>query len=343
MALSRIAQACSYAGPKIQVIVRDNSGNAVKRQQMAQFQSDYCRLIATDPCSPFENFAELVRLAEGDFVFILADDDIFFDRMIAGLPTLIDQFGREPHVIGMTGAYVMEGEQASVVTNYPQLDADDVVTRLKGYLGVRGANVLYYSPHRRTVVQSIFDFMRSMPTFFSFHDQITCMLYLLNGKYVPVPRIMYGYDIGAWATAEGGQKVDTAFYKKAGLDSAMNKLHWFLCGFEGAMLIRNSNLFPDHPAVQRQVMADQWFSVMFMRFLEGGRMTFESAHTAQADILCQKLHTSRGQISFERMLADIVGLMALSSPDLAERYFRFWSTQLNRRQLTAPAAGPCVA
>ena len=33
----------------------------------------------------------------------------------------------------------------------------------------------------------------------------------------------------------------------AGLDPAINKLHWFLCGFEGAVLVRNSDMFPELP------------------------------------------------------------------------------------------------
>ena len=41
LACSRIAQACSWAGPKLEVIVRDNSGNAEKRNLLAQFKRDH--------------------------------------------------------------------------------------------------------------------------------------------------------------------------------------------------------------------------------------------------------------------------------------------------------------
>ena len=78
------------------------------------------------------------------------------------------------------------------------------------------------------------------------------MLYLLNGKFVRLNRLLYLYDVGVWEAADTAQKRDVDFYEDAGLDPAINKLHWFLCGFEGAVLVRNSNIFPDYPLAQRQ-------------------------------------------------------------------------------------------
>jgi hypothetical protein len=63
------------------------------------------------------------------------------------------------------------------------------------------------------------------------------MLYLMNGRFARLDRLLYAYDIGVWQTAETAQKKDLEFYKGAGLDPSVNKLHWFLCGFEGAALI----------------------------------------------------------------------------------------------------------
>jgi hypothetical protein len=31
-------------------------------------------------------------------------------------------------------------------------------------------------------------------------------------------------------------------------------------------MIRNSDIFPDYPLCQRKLMADRWFSMMFIRF-----------------------------------------------------------------------------
>lgn len=72
LALSRIAQACSWARPDIEVIVRDNSGNAEKRAALKHLQREHCTIISVDECEPRENFVESLRLAKGEFVFMLA-------------------------------------------------------------------------------------------------------------------------------------------------------------------------------------------------------------------------------------------------------------------------------
>ena len=101
-------------------------------------------------------------------------------------------------------------------------------------------------------MQRVFDFMNTLPFYFSFHDQIVCMLYLLNGKFARLQRLLYCYDMGAWEAVDTAQAKDVEFYKNAGMDPVVNKLQWFLCGFEGATLIRNADAFPDYPLEIRQ-------------------------------------------------------------------------------------------
>ncbi len=338
MALSRIAQACSWASPSVEVIVRDNSGNAEKREQIKRFQRDNCTVISADPCQPLEQFSELMRLAKGDFIFCVGDDDIYFDRAVAALPGVIDEAGKDPTVAGMTGTYAIENSKGTALAAYNNIDSNDVAARVAGYLSYGGANVLAYSPQRRTMVERVFSFMGKLPVFLSYHDQITCLLYLLNGKFVKLPRLIYAYDVGPWEDAVSAQKRDVDFYRDAGLDAAMSKLHWFLCGFEGAVLIRNADIFPDYPLAQRQAMTDQWFSLMFVRFLNNPRFPFDSHFVKQAETLCEKLRASQGQLSFQDMLGDICRFMALFSDAKAQSYFGFWNDVLNRRNPAAAAA-----
>lgn len=338
MAISRIAQACSWASPQIEVIVRDNSGDPQKRDLISRFHRDNCTIVCAETCDGPTNFAEGLRLATGDFLYAIADDDLYFDRAVTALPAVIDAHGGDASVAGITGAYATEAAAGSSLVEYQNIGSDDIMARVAGYLSSRAGNVLIYSPHRRIMVQRSFAFMRSLPAYFSFHDQVLSLVYLLNGRYISVPRIIYGYDIGPWEVALQAQKLDLGFYTAVGLDPAINKLHWFLCGFEGAVLARNSNLFPDPGPGKRQAIADQWFATMFARFLQSPRYTADSPHTAQAEALCQKLRASQGRLSFEGMLADVAGLMAVFAPDLALRYFQFWSAELNRRQPVAASA-----
>jgi Glycosyl transferase family 2 len=340
LACSRIAQACSWAGPNIEVIVRDNSGDAQKRALLSQFQRENCNIIIAEPCDSLTNNSEILKLAKGEFIFFVGDDDFCFDHAIAELPELIKQIGSDNSVAGVTGAYAVELAQNSAIVEYKNVDSDDPAMRVAGYLSYGGPNVLAYSPVRRELVQRTFGFLRTQPFLFSFHDQIICLLYLLNGKFVRLKRLLYLYDVGPWEKTESAQDRDMSFYKGGGLDLAVNKLHWFLCAFEGAVTIRNSDLIPDYPMTQRQPIADLWFSAMFHRFKSQERLTFESSLTGEADKLCEKLRKMPGQMSFHDMLADLAHFMALSSKDGAQRYFDVWNAIINRRK---PAERPLVA
>ena len=150
------------------------------------------------------------------------------------LPT-IRQFGRDASVAGVTGHYGVETSKTSAILNYQGVDSY-YAARINGYLKYSGPNVLNYSAQRRDMVRRVFAFMRAMPAIFSFHDQIRrrASLYLLNGKFISIPRLIYLYDLGLWEAPESGQKRDLDFYTAAGLDPAVNKLHWFLCGVRGS-------------------------------------------------------------------------------------------------------------
>jgi hypothetical protein len=337
LACSRIAQACSWAGPNIEVIVRDNSGDAQKRELLGRFEREHCQIIIAEPCDALTNFSEILQLAKGEFLFLLADDDFCFDHAIAALPAVIAQFGKDPSVAGVTGAYVVESTQGSSIVSYQNAEADDVVTRINGFLSYRGPNIMHYAPVRCDVVQRVFFFMNTLPFYLSFHDQIVCLLYLLNGKFVRMKRLLYLYDVGVWESAATAQQRDVDYYRGAGLDPSINALHWFLCGFEGALIARNATVFPDLPLTQRQTIADRWFSAMFMRFKNQPRLTFDSGLAAEAEKVRAKLQAAAGQLSFEGMLAEICALIALSSQDKAQRYCDFWSAVIAQGQ-TAPRA-----
>lgn len=342
-ASARVAQACSWASPSIEVIVRDNSGNAEKRELLSRMRGEHCNIILAEPCHGLVNLSEILRLAQGEFIFLIADDDLFFDRAMAALAPALAQIAGDPTIVGITGGYLVESEQfSSTVMNYQNAEAADVTARVAGYLANGGPNILHYAPVRREVVQGVFAFMNSLPFYFSFHDQVVSLIYLLKGKFARLNRLIYGYDLGVWQSPETAQKRDLDFYRDAGLDPAVNKLHWFLCGFEGAVLARNADLFPTHPLSQRQAVADRWFSAMFHRFRNQSRHAGDSVFAVAADRLCAKLQAPAAQLSFQAMLTDICGLFALFSPDKAQRYFAFWAAAIEGRVPTRPGSGTAV-
>ena len=338
-AIASIAQVCSWAGPDIQVVVRDNSGNAEKRALLRHFQREHCEIVSVDPCEPLENYSGILRLASGEFIFCMADDDQGINRAIEALPDLLGRIGRDSTVAGVTGIYALEMQRGTSTFEYSGVDSEDPATRIAAYLSYPGPNMLFYSVLRRVVAERILMFVKTMPVFLSFHDQLQCLLYLLSGKYVKLPRLFYIYDYGVWEAGESAQKRDVDFYRAAGFDPAINKLHWVLCGFEGAVLIMNSNIFPDYPVAQRQLIADLWFSTMYARFKANPRLTFGSPLTDEAEKFCVRLQEATGQLTFEKLLADICGFMTIFSKSQAQNYFGFWSAALNKRALPLRQTG----
>jgi hypothetical protein len=335
LAVSRIVQACSWARPDIEVIIRDNSGNAEKRDLLDRIRRDNCKIVIAEPSDAKENFSSILKLARGEFVFCLADDDMSFDRAIDALPGLLAGVARDASVIGVTGPYIIEAKAGPSVINYKGLDAGDVAARVSGYLTEQGPNALFYSVQRKQMVVRIFDLLGRLPALFAYHDQIMSLLYLLNGKFAMLPRLFYLYDFGVWEKTETGQKRDVDSYIAEGLDASINALHWFMCGFEGAVLALHYNDFPDHPQAQRQAVANVWFSTMFVRFKGHKRITFGSPHAEAAEKAAARLQATAGTMSFDAMLAEITAAMALSSKSKAQAYFDFWSAMLNRRASAA--------
>jgi hypothetical protein len=331
LACSRVLQACSWAGPNIEVIVRDNSGNAQKRAMLSQVQRDNCKVILAEPCGPRENFAALLPEARGDFVFCAADDDMGFDRGIAALPAIIDQITADPAVVGISGPYAVEASQASVIINYQGMESDDVGVRLVGYLNETGPNVLLYSALRRTVFTGAYELLKNMPFAFSFHDQILSMLYLMNGRFVRLPRLFYLYDFGDWEVVATAQRRDVMYYTGAGLDPAINRLHWYLCAFEGAVLIMHSDAFLDYPLDKRQALANHWFVSMYTRFKTHLRLTFDSPFATDMEKICEKLTSPAAPTSFDGMLAEITAGISVFSQAHAQEYFAFWDSIVNKR------------
>ena len=335
-AYSRILQAFSWAGPRVEVVVRDNSGSAAKAEFLGGIEHDNCRLIVAPPCTAHENRRAALNEARGDFVYLLADDDLCFDRALASLAGVVESVAADPAVIGVAAPTLIETAQGSQGVAYPNIDADDPLVRLSGYLSSQGPNVLLFSPVRRATMKWASEVIDGKPFAFPFDGEIASLLYLLSGKFARMKRLMYVYDSGYTEATGAALGIDLNVYKSSALDPAIDKLHWFLCGFEGATLIRNVAMQPNYSPAQRQALADLWFSTMFNRFRQQPREDFGSPLAGEAEKLCGRWREAAGRLSFGDMLADVCHFLALSSQENALKYFAFWSTTLGLRQ--APAA-----
>ena len=59
---------------------------------------------------------------------------------------------------------------------------------------------------------------------------------------------------------------------------------------------------------------------------------FGSPHAERAEALRTKWKTSVGQLSFEGMLAELCGFLALSSEDHARKYLGYWKPIVSKRR-----------
>lgn len=335
-AFSRISQACSWAGPRTEVIIRDNSGSASKGGLLAHIEKENCHIIAADPCDAQENASKALDRAQGDFVFLICDDDFCFDRAIAALPDKIEEVCNDPSIIGITGPVLIDSSSGSSIVAYRTVGDDDPLQRLAGWLGANHSPVLLFSPIRRDALKWVTETIQAKPFRLSFDDQICSLLYLLRGKFAHLDRLLYMYDPHNWEMHESAQMEDMKWYTAASLDPAINKLHWLLCAFEGATLVRNLALTQNYTLTQRQDIADYWFATMFRRFKLHWRDDYGSPLAGEAEKLCVKWKAAAGQLSFQAILVDICQFLALASPERAMTYFEYWSNVLGLRH--APAA-----
>ena len=334
-ALARVLQACSWAGPRVQIVVRDACGSAVRAELLHGIAQENCRLIVAPPCDARTNRREALREARGDFVCLLDDDALCFDRAIAMLPGVIEGVLADPAIVGVAAPALIETAQGAQAFAYPNIDADDPLVRLSGFLSAPGPNLLASAPVRRTTLLRALEAIDERPFAFAFDDRLVSLLCLLGGRFARTTRLMRVEDAGA--QADGNRPpADTEFYRAARLDPATDRLYWYLCGFEGASLIRTTALDPDYSPEQRQALADLWLSAMFARFRDEPRGSHGSPLGGEADALCGRWREAGPRLPFDDMLADICRFLALSSQDNARRYAAFWSARPDSRE--APAA-----
>jgi hypothetical protein len=326
---SRILQACSFAGPRVEVVVRYQSGSATKADFLRGISKENCRFTIAPPGEARENWAETLAAAQGDFALLMSGDDVLFDRAMTMLPGVLESVAADASVIGVAAPSLIETPKGAEAFDYPNIDADDPLVRLSGYLSAERPNVLLFSPVRRATITWALDILRDKPLALPFDDQLSSMLYLVAGKFARMTRLMHVHDAGMADAARGAE---AAFYERAHLDPAINTLHWLMCGFEGATLIRHADLPVGYSPQQRQAMADLWFSAMFGRFKVHPRETYGSPLAGEAAKTCARWTAAAGRLSFADMLADICQFLALSSQETALKYFASWSAMLGLRQ-----------
>jgi glycosyltransferase involved in cell wall biosynthesis len=324
-AVARILECASLDPAKFELIVRDNSENQQKRDLLARIDSPTLRLFTVANRGAFENPVEALRLATGEYVFFLADDDWWSARGMEALHALATEVGGDESVACLTGAYFIESAQQAGLFRYVNLDSADPAARLAGYFAAPAPNVLYYSAVRRSLATFCFAFLEQLPYKFSYHDQLIAMLYLALGRTLQVRQVTYFYDLGEWETWEKSLSKDRSMYAGAGLPIEIDRLHWLLCGMEGGFLL-NSQLLAEKGKYDRQQLSDLWFANMFARFKHHHRETgYKATLVNEATLKLKSKWISQPEVNLSELLLDVCDVIEKADAEGAQRYFRFWS------------------
>jgi glycosyltransferase involved in cell wall biosynthesis len=324
-AIARVLEVASLDPNKFELIVRDNSGDERKQAFLSSIESPTLRLFNVPNRGAFENFVEALRLSTGDFVLLFGDDDWISTLGLEQLHSRALSINGDSKFALVTGDCLVESSGGSGLVRYTTLDSESPEQRLTGYLTTSAPNVLYYSAVRRALIQRCYAFLESLPYKLSFHDQLVSLIYLIAGRVATIERVVYFYNLGIWETADGTLAKDRACYRDAGLPIEVDRIHWLICGMEGAFLLK-SNLMSEFP-YDRGRMVDLWFSTYFMRFKHLGR---ESGYSdTPANAATQRLRDKwmgAGEANLNELLLDICDIIELVDKPGAERYFNYWST-----------------
>ena len=325
-AAARVAELASLDPDRFEVVVRDNSQNAEKRVILENIKSPALRLHFAENHGAYENILEALRLATGEFVFLMGDDDWLSSHGARHLHRIAASIESDNTVVGINGVYLLDASVGTGVFDYQNLDSPEAIDRLKGFFGANGPNMLYFLVARRHLAEFCFEFIGRLPYRFSYHDWLISLMYLALGRLLKLKRIFFTYDLSEWESDEKAIAKDRAFYATAGLPREYDRLHWLFCALEGAMLL-NSRLLSERARYDKQQMIDAWFRVMFTSFRNSNReMGLEDNAVNDATRKLRDKWVGQVELNLNELLLDVTSALEVADPEGAARFFNFWST-----------------
>lgn len=218
-----IESALAYAEKTgARLIVSDNSRDAEKR---AQLQNRSPNLLYH--YSPSEdasaNWMEALSLADTPFLLPMGDDDQIH---VNQGQTPVDLSLLPGDVVGVRPQTQIWTAQAGVCQSESYtIDGASPGERLQEFTRkVMGNNSIYYSIYRTSVFVPLLRFFtQAHPTKGGYCDWALSFALMTAGRMVHDPSLIYRYDLGIWASAQGIAAASSNLYQKAGLPADSEK------------------------------------------------------------------------------------------------------------------------
>ena len=322
---ANILNACSMGGGDVEVVIRDNSGNEEKRNFLSQIKEENCRILIVDECSGAENATCLMDAAEGQFAFFVADDDFTNAFSIPSILEEIDRIKDDKTIIGTTGVSIVDEALKTHIADFAHLNAPTPLERFTPFLNIGWPSVFQFAPLRLGVQRDVWSFASRLPVYLSYHDLLMNCMFLMHGRVTSLKRFFYQYYNLNWKDEAAHLVSDAQFFQRAGLDTSGVRLLWLIAAFEGMQTFASKYQRVQVSDNERQALGVFWFRHWFSRFLEASlvRQSHDAKFDAQALTLAKKWRVN-GAINLSELLTDITEYYALSSPEVAQRYYDFW-------------------
>lgn len=321
---ARICEMLSLNPKYFEVIIRDNSECERKHQFLESLKNDHHKIIIAKNKGPTENFSEASKLANGDFLFFIADDDWFFKTGLENLYQLAVSGNENKSVTALTGAYLVSSSRGIGSMAYSGLDSDNPLSRMQGYLNV-GPNLLYYSAFKKNIFHLSWNLLERLPYAFCHADLLFVIPSLVLGHIASVKTLCYQWDFAEWEGADKAMGKRAGICQAAGLPKEFSVLDKLLTAIEGALLI-NSKLLGNYVRYDRSEMAGLWLKNFFAQYQGCPFQNYfpDSEEKNRVAQFRSKLFTI-GNITLEGLLEEVTGLFSQVDPAGAEKYFKFWS------------------
>jgi hypothetical protein len=321
---ARVCELLSLDPNKFEVIIRDNSECEKKSRFLASLSFKYHKILIVPNNGSTENFSEASKLASGDYLLFIADDDWFFKSGLEMLHQLAINSKENKSITALTGAYLVSSSHGIGSMFYSGLDSPDPISRMKGYLNV-GPNLLYYSAYKKNVFHLSWNLLEKLPYAFCHADLLFVIPSLVIGSIASVKTLCYQWDFGEWEGADKAMLKRAGICQAAGLPKEFSVLDKLLTAVEGALLI-NSKLLGNYVRYDRSEVAKLWLQNFFAQY-QG--CPFQNYFPDSEDKNRVKKFRERlfsiGDISLLGLLEEISNLFREVDPAGAERYYNFWS------------------
>jgi hypothetical protein len=321
---ARVCELLSLDPNKFEVIIRDNSECEKKSRFLESLSFKYHKILIVPNNGSTENFSEASKLASGDYLLFIADDDWFFKGGLEMLHQLAITSKENKSITALTGAYLVSSSHGIGSMSYSGLDSPDPISRMKGYLNV-GPNLLYYSAYKKNVFHLSWNLLEKLPYAFCHADLLFVIPSLVIGSIASVKTLCYQWDFGEWEGADKAMLKRAGICQAAGLPKEFSVLDKLLTAVEGALLI-NSKLLGNYMRHDRSELAMLWLQNFFLQYQGCPFQNYfpDSEDKNRVAQFRSKLF-SIGNITLEGLLEEVTGLFSQVDPAGAEKYFKFWS------------------